>query len=402
MVRKQLLFALLPCAAVSLPLVAMASAGQDKVTGSQSQQRPKPVQTTRPPTVPKGFRLISLKEGRAIAEGLAWTDDEEGLSPDCSHLVHTLYQQAGYPYTYASSMDLYRGTSHFLRVRFAQPGDLIVWRGHVGIVVNPREHSFFSSVTSGARLQNYDSPYWHARGHARFFRYLTNHPLENGSKMEIVANQPSQSDSKAQVPSAVTTEGANRKPIVQTVKTTPAPAGKAHDEVPSKEHIEIASASATRPSSIAQIPLRSGAKQPQTSDVANALAAASLNAGEMLRTGDLEQLERPVIIYSELQVSGVETKGKHGAAQVQIETLAAVSGERMESQVGWEDHQLELQRTKKGWVMVSGNQNIYIPRDAALRTLAARLAALTQGADRSTQKDREQADIIRFLNLLVE
>lgn len=380
----------------------MASAGQDKVTGSQSQQKPKQVQTTRPPAVPKGFRLLNMKEGRAIAEGLAWADDEEGLSPDCSHLVHTLYQQAGYPYTYASSLDLYRGTSHFLRVRFAQPGDLIVWRGHVGIVVNPREHSFFSSVTSGARLQNYDSPYWHARGHARFYRYLTNHSLESSSKMEIVTNRPPQSYSKAQAASAATTEAASRKPIVQTVKTTPAPTGKAHDEVLNKEHIEIASASATRPSSNMQIPLRSGAKQPQASDVATALAAANLNAGEMLRTGDLEQLERPVIVYSELQVSGVETKGKHGAAQVQIETLAAVSTERMESQVGWEDHQLELQRTKKGWVMVSGNQNVYIPRDVALRTLAARLATLTQSADRGTQKDREQADIIRFLNLLVE
>jgi hypothetical protein len=37
-----------------------------------------------------------------------------------------------------------------------------------------------------------------------------------------------------------------------------------------------------------------------------------------------------------------------------------------------------------------------------MRILAARLAALTQSAERSTEKDREQSDIVRFMNLLVE
>src|SRR5207302_4385379 len=77
------------------------------------------------------------------------------------------------PYPYATSVDLYVGTGSFWLVRTAQPGELIVWRGHVGIVVSPRDHSFFSSVSAGTQIQNYGSTYWQARGYPRFYRYLT-------------------------------------------------------------------------------------------------------------------------------------------------------------------------------------------------------------------------------------
>ena len=143
----------------------------------------------RTPAIPPGYRLLSLKEGRTIAQEMSWADDEEGLSPDCSHLVHKLYEQAGHPYSYASSLDLYRGTGPFLRVRYAHPGDLVVWRGHAGIVVNPREHSFFSTTSSGARIENYRSAYWRARGYPHFFRYLTKSPLKGGTTSEA-SNRP--------------------------------------------------------------------------------------------------------------------------------------------------------------------------------------------------------------------
>jgi cell wall-associated NlpC family hydrolase len=146
------------------------------------------VQAPRPPAIPPGYRLLSLKEGRTIVQEMSWADDEEGLSPDCSHLVHKLYEQVGHPYPYASSLDLYRGTGPFLRVRYAHPGDLVVWRGHVGIVVNPREHSFFSTTSSGARTENYRSAYWRGRGYPHFFRYLTKSPLKDG--LSEASNRP--------------------------------------------------------------------------------------------------------------------------------------------------------------------------------------------------------------------
>src|SRR5882672_8682506 len=56
---------------------------------------------------------------------------------DCSHFVQYLYEQAGLYYGYAPSTILYDGMDGFRRVSRPKPGDLIVWRGHVGIVVNP-------------------------------------------------------------------------------------------------------------------------------------------------------------------------------------------------------------------------------------------------------------------------
>jgi hypothetical protein len=93
---------------------------------------------------------------------------------DCSHLVHAIYEQAGFPYAYAPSSDLYAGVEGFQRVKQPEPGDLIVWRGHAGIVVQPSKHIFFSFMTSGPGTDDYQTPYWKSRGHPRFYRYIKN------------------------------------------------------------------------------------------------------------------------------------------------------------------------------------------------------------------------------------
>lgn len=95
---------------------------------------------------------------------------------DCSHLVHAIYERAGFPYTYASSDDLYAGVEGFQRVSRPEPGDLIVWRGHAGIVIHPARHSFFSFLHAGPGVDNYESSYWKNRGHPRFYRYVKDDP----------------------------------------------------------------------------------------------------------------------------------------------------------------------------------------------------------------------------------
>ena len=92
-------------------------------------------------------------------------------SLDCSHLVHQLFNRVGLPYTYAESRKLYEGVSGFDRVFNPRAGDLIVWRGHVGIVVDPAKHSFISALRTGVKIAQYDSRYWKSKGKPRFFRY---------------------------------------------------------------------------------------------------------------------------------------------------------------------------------------------------------------------------------------
>jgi hypothetical protein len=91
---------------------------------------------------------------------------------DCSHFVQYLYEQAGLYYGYAPSRTLYEGMEGFKRVAHPKTGDLIVWRGHVGIVVDPEETTFLSALRSGVKVASYQSHYWQRRGKPRFLRYV--------------------------------------------------------------------------------------------------------------------------------------------------------------------------------------------------------------------------------------
>src|ERR1700758_4048723 len=102
--RKLAVFALLGYAAMSVGLVSSTLANAAQTSGQQSAARPsqqtghqlsqqnaqavppsprtgkssnQKAQAARPPAIPPGFRLLSLKEGRAIAQGITWADDEE-------------------------------------------------------------------------------------------------------------------------------------------------------------------------------------------------------------------------------------------------------------------------------------------------------------------------------------
>jgi len=90
---------------------------------------------------------------------------------DCSHFTNYVYERVGWGYDYAPSAELYKGNGPFVRVQQAMAGDLIVWRGHVGIVVDPAEHTFVSKLNSGVKVANWDTHYWKRRGLARFFRF---------------------------------------------------------------------------------------------------------------------------------------------------------------------------------------------------------------------------------------
>src|SRR5581483_6904446 len=117
-------------------------------------------------------RLLDRSLGESIVETALHTHPWDYYGSDCSHFVNAIFDAVGLPFRYTNSIDLYDGTDTFHRVFHPQPGDLIVWRGHVGIVVDPAEHSFYSMLRSGLRLASYESPYWRSRGRARFMRYV--------------------------------------------------------------------------------------------------------------------------------------------------------------------------------------------------------------------------------------
>lgn len=124
----------------------------------------------------KANRTLSADDGLGVISAALDPKVRRYAGHDCSHLVHAIYERAGFPYAYASSDDLYDGVQGFQRISHPQPGDLIVWHGHVGIVVRPSKHVFFSFMSAGPGIDTYDGPYWAGRGHARFYRYVKNDP----------------------------------------------------------------------------------------------------------------------------------------------------------------------------------------------------------------------------------
>jgi cell wall-associated NlpC family hydrolase len=140
-------------------------------------------------TLPQSPRPLTLDEGLAILGAALDSRHQAKFKIDCSHFVHGLYERAGFHYSYAPSADLYAGIDEFERVTIPQPGDLAVWRGHSGIVINPAQHTFFSLMHSGAGVDSYDSAYWRKKGHPRFFRYVRAAPSDDFSDSRWTASR---------------------------------------------------------------------------------------------------------------------------------------------------------------------------------------------------------------------
>jgi len=155
-----------------LSLLAIPAAQAQKNQAQQKRESANRPNRAREDADLQYERPLTLDEGLAVIG--AALDSRHHLSrADCSHFVHGLYSRAGFPYAYAPSSDLYAGVDEFRRVTNPQPGDLAVWRGHTGIVVNPAQHSFFSLLRSGPGIASYESSYWRKKGHPRFYRYVS-------------------------------------------------------------------------------------------------------------------------------------------------------------------------------------------------------------------------------------
>lgn len=338
-------------------------------------------QNTRPAAArPFEPRPVTKTEGRKILATIATVDADSGSETDCSHFVHGVYEQAGFPFDYVSSRELYIGNINFTRVQKPQGGDLVVWRGHVGIVIDPKEHSFFSSVRSGPDTQFYDSPYWRSRGIARFYRYMTEEPLRSSPTLEA----------KREPPPSATRDSENRPPSKQTKPL------RSSSSTPAADPSSSGTFEAPR-----AIDLLVAGKNPTPDEVAAGFIEMNQDSAKSLRTRALNGFGKPIFIYREIRVSVVQIKGKHGTALVSIESLGTLSDSQSGSEPRWKEESLEFEKTKRGWMMSHAQDADYVSREVALQVLSARLAELAQDPSTTPAQEREQKQIIRFLNALI-
>lgn len=347
-------------------------------------------------------RLLSAAEGRAIVDAARDQDQPARGAQDCSHLVHQTYLDAGFEYPYASSFELYAGSDNFERVGRPQPGDLIVWPGHVGIVLEPLQHSFYSLVSTGLETQNYEGAYWKSRGRPRFYRYkVENTEILRAAKAPAPSrssNSTKQQDTEAVIEerSPVAASNPNRPPkmasertkVVKDAPVLPAP-------VVERTPFEI-------PQSIVIV---TGNKQPTSSQVAEGISELSNASGTILRTDDPAKLAMPVVIFDRLHVERLDVKKDHGWARLQIDARATIArGEtdykHRRVKVSW-----ELRKTDSGWEAIAPADRTYVPNDVAVRNLAARLALLTEkdGAEAHQESVlRQESKLANLLSTLLE
>jgi NlpC/P60 family len=329
---------------------------------------------------PNVSRPLTRSEGLAIL-GVALDSRNHADFPfDCSHFVHGLYERAGFPYEYASSSDLYAGIDEFRQIASPQAGDLAVWRGHAGIVVNPAQHSFFSVLRSGPGVDSYDSPYWKQRGQPRFFRYVK--PVPRG---------------------ALSTS-------IRTVSWQPTVLGTSelHETAAEAPVADISEESSVKLSENQPVNTKTprvvvlNTVRPKSDQVRAAFLQACNDSEEMLRGRDLFKTAQSVVVFDHFEVEKVHITGNQGWIEVQLDELVSLTGGKVEVLHKRPERQRWSLRCgdKRSWKLTPSRNAIYLPQHIAERILAHELAQLTEDTPDNPSETQEKAELARLLDVL--
>jgi hypothetical protein len=317
----------------------------------------------RQANLPQSF-LLSPSEGLSVIGAALESRGDDRSTLDCSHLVHTVYERAGFQYSYVSSSELYAGAEGFHRVARPQPGDLVVWPGHVGIVVNPSQRTFFSALSSGMGVESYSSPYWKQRGVPRFYRY---------AKAASIHNDESGSEAAGLTRTALDLPA--NAPAMRLVEVNPEAI-----EFPRVQVIDSA--------------------KPQPEEITDKLLLALTVDPEHFRGADIFTVAQPVVVFSRLEVRAVKLHGNHGQVQVRITEPLSLAGGKTDLKTRQETRTWELRRRdRKSWELSLPQGTIYMPRDAAVHILARQLSQLVDTEESSTSL-RQRSQLVQMLNTL--
>lgn len=323
-------------------------------------------------TEPRG-RVLTSEEGAALVD-VSLDNSTARRAPDCSHLVHQLLTTAGLSYPYAPSFAIFRGIPQFRRVTTPQPGDLIVWPGHVGLVIDPERHTFFSRTGSGPRTVAYDSDYWRHRGHPRFYRYIVGD--ETPRLLEARLNAARVTTAKNAAESA--------RPLT------------------SAEELEEAANELSDNSDQQQVPgniqLVTEKNRPTKDDVAEGvseLANASAPALEARNRGQLS-----IMLLRDIRVEKVQSKGDKGWADLRVYSRAEIAPDLTWKRARIQTLRWELRKSQDGWILSPPNDRVYIDQNAAIPVLAKELSVLSATpAPAATQ--RQIGSLAALLNFLL-
>jgi hypothetical protein len=314
---------------------------------------------------------LNLSEGLAILGAALESRHRGKAGNDCSHLVQIIYEKAGFSYSYANSFQLYEGIDQFRRVTTPQSGDLAVWKGHVGIVVNPGQHSFFSLLRSGRGVETYDSPYWKRRGNPRFFRYVKAAPVDAFP---------------APVNATLIPTSLEIRPLGQNINLP-----RTEASLPMQPPV---------PNALVRV---SNSAKPTPDQLSSALLKSFRDSEGALQTGDVFRMTQPLTIFDQFEVKTVRISGNQGWAEVQIHEVLSLPAAGAQINRLWERQRWALRRRdKNSWELTLPQNATYLSQEMAVRIMAHQLANLADSNSNSPTAANQKAELARLLSSLLE
>lgn len=364
----------------ALSMLAAILSAAATAQNRESTSAPSPAPKVATHAKARALRLLTSDEGLAVLSAALESRANSDSESDCSHLVHAIYERAGFPYSYANSSSLYAGKAGFERVARPQPGDLVVWPGHVGIAVNPAQRSFFSALRSGLGVEPYDSPYWKERGRPRFLRYVTD---------ARAGNRVASSGSGGNLKTAASTDA--RPPISRSLTfDTSADAGDESQAQPQAPQSLV---------SVATV----HSQRPTPGEVTDALEQMFGETGGRLRGLDMLNPGKPVTVFDRILVERVRLQRDRSWAEVRIEGALKLSKQKTNSSKHTEHERwLMVRRDQDTWEITIPSEATYIQSDVAIRTLAHQLAALTDDTAGVPGTAGEKLQLTHLLNAFLE
>ncbi|HEY2169487.1 MAG TPA: NlpC/P60 family protein [Candidatus Angelobacter sp.] len=308
--------------------------------------------------------LVSPEQGEALAAFALQSEKRIHPKPDCSHLVHLLYARAGLIYPYEDSRVLYRGISDFQRVKTPQAGDLVVWLGHVGIVLSPEEKTFLSSVRSGILTESWTAPHWLHRGRPRFYRYRIDPEADMNLLAAIMGDgDHSQIESRAsarngtspqQSSSAAQTTAENEVDELQPKRTESSPQDASSMDEGGHDSGSIVAVVSQR-------------QMPSRRQIAAAILENSKAHARQLIEGEVLDVTRPFSIFSQLEVKRIKIKHESGSVTLEVsEMMCQEDGRILPARIV--EHEFSISHRSDGiWVISDPRERTYLAEEQALK-----------------------------------
>jgi len=317
--------------------------------------------------------LLGAEDGLTILSSALDFRNQASEKADCSHLVHDIYERAGFSYEYVTSNDLYAGTDEFRRVTRPQSGDLIAWPGHVGIVVSPIRHTFYSSLNSGLGVESYDSDYWKRRGRPHFLRHVKELTTAVASNAKTPALKNTSLETKATSTSNTLEENNDSDDSSPAAPTKPDPV-----QFPRLLVVE--------------------SERPTAEDVTETVTNALGKTAESMKGRNIFGQPQTFVVIHDIRVEKVKLKGSTGWADVSTtESASLANGQTSLKKRQQKQRWILRRRDTQSWDLVPPQGTVYLNQDDAVRLMSQQLAAMTAGDSADVRQKAQLATVLGAL-----